>query len=580
MPRLRIALAQMNPTVGDLSGNTRLVLEWTRRAIAGGAQVVVFPHLSLSGYPIEDLARRATFTRAARQHLEELATLLEEAGCGEALVVVGFPDRSESTPRDAVAAVHRGEIVAEQYRNHLSCHHGFAGYHPVPADRRLDVVRLHDLDIGIVVDEDGANLAQESERISALGTVGADLIVVPGASAYRRSTRRLPLLMQRAAQAGVPLAYTNLVGGQDDLVFDGGSLVVDAHGEVWARAEQFDEQLLLVDADLPAEAPLSGEKLDGWLLHHHVLETGPLPPRPPLPGPAISEPLSGETGSDEAEVWAALVTGLRDYVRKNRFRSVILGFSGGIDSALVAALAVDALGPDAVHGVAMPSKYSSEHSRSDAAELARRLGCHFRIEPVADLVHAYVDQLHLAGTGVAEENIQARVRGMLLMALSNVEGHLVLAPGNKTELAVGYSTIYGDAVGGFAPIKDVFKTQVWALARWRNAEADKHGRTPPIPENSITKPPSAELRPDQRDTDSLPDYPLLDGILDGYLEGVRSYDDLLAASFDTQTVDRIVHMVDRAEYKRRQYPMGTMITSGVHGRHRALPTTNAWREGR
>ncbi|WP_019818703.1 NAD(+) synthase, partial [Saccharomonospora saliphila] len=251
---------------------------------------------------------------------------------------------------------------------------------------------------------------------------------------------------------------------------------------------------------------------------------------------------------------------------------------GGIDSAVSAALAVDALGPDAVYGVSMPSRYSSEHSRSDAAELARRLGCHYREEPVETMVATYVDQLGLAGTGLAEENIQARVRGMLLMALSNLDGHLVLATGNKTELAVGYSTIYGDAVGGFAPIKDVFKTHVWQLARWRNAEAEKRGETPPIPPNSITKPPSAELRPGQLDTDSLPDYALLDDILDDYVEGDRGFSDLLAAGFDAEVIDRVVRMVDRAEYKRRQYPPGTKITFKAFGRDRRLPMTNAWRE--
>ncbi|WP_007025756.1 NAD(+) synthase, partial [Saccharomonospora iraqiensis] len=301
-------------------------------------------------------------------------------------------------------------------------------------------------------------------------------------------------------------------------------------------------------------------------------------PAPETGPPAAAEPVVGEPLSDEAEVWSALVLGLRDYVAKNNFGSVLLGLSGGIDSAVSAALAVDALGADAVYGVSMPSKYSSQHSRTDAAELARRTGCHYRVEPVEAMVALYVDQLGLAGSGLAEENIQARVRGMLLMALSNLEGHLVLAPGNKTELAVGYSTIYGDAVGGFAPIKDVFKTQVWELARWRNAEADKRGETPPIPPNSIDKAPSAELRPGQLDTDSLPDYALLDDILDDYVEGDRGFADLLDAGFDAEVIDRVVRMVDRAEYKRRQYPPGTKITFKAFGRDRRLPMTNAWRE--
>jgi NAD+ synthase (glutamine-hydrolysing) len=355
-------------------------------------------------------------------------------------------------------------------------------------------------------------------------------------------------------------------------VFDGDSIVVGADGTLLARAPQFTEHLLVLDMDLDAGGHAGDGELAGLHVRRRTLTEEPLPSYEPMAEPAIGEPLS-----DEAEVWAALVVGLRDYVQKNGFSSVIFGFSGGVDSAIVAALAADALGGEAVHGVSMPSKYSSEHSRSDAAELARRIGSHFRVEPIEDMVRVYVDQLHL--TGLAEENIQARARGMLLMALSNAEGHLVLATGNKTELAVGYSTIYGDAVGGFAPIKDVFKSQVWELARWRNAEAEKRAETPPIPEHSISKPPSAELRLDHLDSDSLPDYSLLDDILDDYVEGDRGYGDLIAAGFEHETIDRVVRMVDKAEYKRRQYPPGTKITFKAFGRDRRLPITNRWREG-
>jgi NAD+ synthase (glutamine-hydrolysing) len=292
----------------------------------------------------------------------------------------------------------------------------------------------------------------------------------------------------------------------------------------------------------------------------------------PLPPPPVAEPLS-----EEAEVWFALVTGLRDYVHKNNFQSVTFGMSGGIDSAVVAALAADALGGGSVYGVSLPSDYSSSHSKDDAAELARRIGAHYEVQPIANMVDVFVNQLGL--TGLAEENVQARCRGVTLMALSNQYGHLVLATGNKTELAVGYSTIYGDAVGGFAPIKDVPKTLVWQIARWRNAEAEKRGEIPPIPENSITKPPSAELRPGQLDTDSLPPYELLDDILDDYVEGDRGYDDLVAQGFPAEVIDRVLRMVDKAEYKRRQYPPGTKITLKAFGRDRRLPITNGWREG-
>ncbi|RZQ62564.1 NAD+ synthase [Amycolatopsis suaedae] len=570
MPQLRIALAQVNTTVGALEGNAELTVEWTRKAAQAGAHVVVFPEMSLTGYPVEDLSLRKTFAEASKAKVTELAARLADAGCGDVLTYVGYLDLDDAGPRDAAAALYGGEVVARQFKHHLPNYGVFDEHRWFSAGETLDVLRLHGLDIGMVICED---IWQDGGPVSALGAAGVDLVVAPNASPYERSKDdiRLPLVARRAAEAGAPLVYTNLVGGQDDLVFDGDSIVVGADGELLARAPQFTEHLLVLDLDLPAGSGTVEGTHAGLRVRHRVLGDNPLPAYEPVAQPPISEPLS-----DEAEVWSALVVGLRDYVHKNGFRSVTFGFSGGIDSALTAALAVDALGPDAVYGVSMPSRYSSEHSRSDAAELARRLGCHFREEPVADMVRVYVDQLGLSG--LAEENIQARVRGMLVMALSNQEGHLVLATGNKSELAVGYSTIYGDAVGGFAPIKDVFKTHVWELARWRNSEAEKRGETPPIPENSISKPPSAELRPDQVDTDSLPDYPLLDDILDDYVEGDRGFADLIAAGFDAEVVDRVVRMVDRAEYKRRQYPPGTKITFKAFGRDRRLPMTNAWRE--
>jgi NAD+ synthase (glutamine-hydrolysing) len=572
MPQLRIALAQVNSTVGDIDGNTRAAVEWARKAVEAGAHVLVFPEMSVTGYPVEDLALRSTFAQASKQAVEDLAGRLADAGCGELLTYVGYLDVDEAGARDAAAALFRGEVVARQFKHHLPNYGVFDEQRWFTAGRTLDVVRLHGVEIGMVVCED---IWQDGGPVAALGQAGVDLVVAPNASPYERSKDdiRLPLVARRAAEAGAALVYTNMVGGQDDLVFDGDSIVVGADGRLLGRAPQFVEHLLVADLDLPqGEHGVEGE-FEGLRVRRRVLSTETLPGYEPLGEAPISEPLA-----DEAEVWSALVLGLRDYARKNGFRSVTFGFSGGIDSAVCAALAADALGPDAVYGVAMPSKYSSEHSRSDAAELARRLGCHFREEPVEDMVRVYVDQLNLAGTGLAEENIQARVRGMLLMALSNLDGHLVLATGNKTELAVGYSTIYGDAVGGFAPIKDLFKTHVWQLAEWRNAEAEKRGETPPIPENSITKPPSAELRPDQLDSDSLPDYPLLDDILDDYVEGDRGFADLLAAGFEAEVIDRVVRMVDKAEYKRRQYPPGTKITFKAFGRDRRLPMTNAWRE--
>ncbi|MGW5721457.1 NAD+ synthase [Amycolatopsis sp. NPDC003865] len=567
MSVLRIALAQVDPTVGALARNALLIVDWTRRAVAAGADVVVFPEMALTGYPVEDLCLRQSFAHASRAGVDGLAGRLADAGCGAALVYVGYLDRDEEGPRNGVAALFGGAVVARQFKHHLPNFGVFDEHRHFRPGRTLEVLRLHGVDIGLAVCQD---LWEDGGPIAALGQAGVDLVVSPNASPYERTKDdiRLPLVARRAAEAGAPLVYVNQVGGQDDLVFDGDSFVVTSDGALHTRAPQFVEDLLLADLDLPAGGHEAQGEFHGLRLRRQVLTHAPPRRRAAPAAPIISEPLS-----DEAEMWAALVLGLRDYVVKNGFSTVVLGLSGGIDSAVTAAIAVDALGPDAVFGVSMPSAYSSPHSRSDATELARRLGCHYRVEPIADLVRVYIEQLGL--TGVAEENVQARVRGILLMALSNQDGHLVLTTGNKTELAVGYSTLYGDTVGGFAPIKDVFKTEVWRLARWRNTTAVEHGGTPPIPENSISKPPSAELRPGQADADSLPDYRLLDDILDHYVHADRDRADLLTAGFDPEVVDQVIRMVDRAEYKRRQYPPGTKITGKAFGRDRRLPITNA-----
>jgi NAD+ synthase (glutamine-hydrolysing) len=570
MPQLRIALAQVNTCVGDLDGNADTVVTWTRKAAEAGAHVALFPEMALTGYPVEDLALRLSFSDAARRTLESLAERLVTAGCADVAVFVGYLDRDDAGPRNAAAVLYQGAVVARQFKHFLPNYGVFDEYRIFKPGNELDVVRLHGLDIGMVICED---IWQDGGPIAALGAAGVDLVLVPNASPYERNKddQRLPLVAGRAREAGAPLAYVNWVGGQDELVFDGDSIVVDAAGNVLARAPQFVEHLLVLDLDLPAgDGHTSGAVL-GFDVRRVTLSDRPLPAYPPAPAPPIALPLP-----ELAEVWSALVTGLRDYTRKNGFASAVLALSGGIDSALVAALAVDALGPDAVYAVSMPSDYSSEHSRSDAAQLARRTGLHYSVQPIADMVRVFVEQLGL--TGLAEENVQARCRGVALMALSNSAGHLVLATGNKSELAVGYSTIYGDAVGGFAPIKDVSKTMVWALARWRNVAAAERGEVPPIPENSIIKPPSAELRPGQLDSDTLPDYLLLDEVLDDYVEGDRGYADLLAAGYDPALVERVLRMVDAAEYKRRQYPPGTKISLKAFGRDRRLPITNAWRE--
>ena len=568
MPQLRLALAQVNPCVGDLSGNAAIVLEWTQRAVEDGAHVVVFPEMVLTGYPVEDLALRRSFADASRATLEQLATGLADAGCGQALVVVGYLDQDAVGARNCAAVLHGGAVLTSYAKHHLPNYGVFDEFRYFAAGDDLPVLGVHGLQVGLVICED---IWQDGGPVAAYAEAGVDLLLCLNGSPYERSKddARGELVTQRAREAQAAIAYVNLVGAQDELVFDGDSMVVGPDGAVLARAAQFVEQLLTVDVDVAAAGPRT-DPLEGWNLQRLTIAEEALPAWEPRT-PAVAEPLG-----EEAEVWGALVTGLRDYVHKNGFRSVVLGLSGGIDSAVVAALAVDALGADAVHGVSMPSDYSSEHSRSDAADMAERTGLHYRVEHVGALVDAFVEQLGLSG--LAEENVQARCRGVTLMALSNAEGHLVLATGNKSELAVGYSTIYGDAVGGFAPIKDVSKTFVWQLARWRNDAAADAGLVPPIPEASISKEPSAELRPGQLDSDSLPDYGVLDEILARYVEGDASFAEMVADGYDPELVEDIVRKVDRAEYKRRQYPPGTKIGIKAFGRDRRLPLTNSWRE--
>ncbi len=585
MPPLRIALAQVDVAVGDLDGNADVVRREVARAREQGADLVAFPEMSLTGYPPEDLVLRRSFADASKHKLRELATRLAEDGAGDVAVVVGYLDRAdEPTPRlgrpagepqNAAAVLFGGEIVAEYAKHHLPNYGVFDEYrYFVPGDR-FPVVRLHGVDVGLTVCED---LWQDGGPIAVARAAGVGLVVCINGSPFERGKAhtRDELAARRAKEAGAPLAYVNLVGGQDELVFDGGSLVVDAAGDLVARAGQFAEGLLVVDLDCAAggdaEPPASVPADDGTTMAvSRIVLAGEARPDRELLDPPVADRLS-----DEAELYAACVTGTRDYVRKNGFPSVVLGLSGGIDSALVASIAVDALGAEQVHTVAMPSAYSSEHSISDADELARRQGTRHRSLPIAPMVDAYQGQMHLSG--LAEENLQARVRGTALMALSNAEGHLVLTTGNKSELATGFSTLYGDSAGGFAPIKDLPKTAVWALCRWRNADAARRGETEPIPVAIIEKPPSAELAPGQLDSDRLPDYDELDAIIDGYVEKDLGYDELLAAGHAAETVERVIRLVDVAEYKRRQYPPGPKVTSKAFGRDRRLPITSRWRE--
>ncbi|MCF2532819.1 NAD+ synthase [Yinghuangia soli] len=586
MPQLRIALSQINPTVGDLARNADLVVAWTKRAAGRGAHLVAFPEMVLTGYPVEDLALRSSFVEASRRTLDALAARLAGEGLGETTVVVGYLDRCETAtprlglpagaPQNAVAVLHGGRVVIRSAKHHLPNYGVFDEFrYFVPGDK-LAVVRVHGVDVALAICED---LWQDGGPVAAVRAAGAGLLLVVNGSPYElaKDDVRLELVRRRSAEAGCALAYVNMVGGQDELVFDGDSLVVGADGELLGRAPQFEEELLIVDLDLPAastddSAYNPGDVVaDGLTIVQATVSDTPVEPYEPAPAS------TAERLSDDAEIYGALVSGLRNYAAKNGFRSVLLGLSGGIDSALVAAIAADAVGGANVYGVSMPSKYSSDHSKDDAADTAERIGLNYRQVPIAPMVDAYLDAVKL--TGVAEENLQARVRGTTLMGISNQDGHLVLATGNKSELACGYSTLYGDAVGGFAPIKDLPKTLVWRISRWRNEEALRRGETPPIPENSITKPPSAELRPDQKDSDSLPDYEILDDILDDYVEQDMGRDAIVAAGFDAALVDRVLKLVDTAEYKRRQYPPGTKISLKAFGRDRRLPITNHWREG-
>lgn len=582
MPQLRLALNQIDSTVGALAANSESILRWTRHAVESGAHLVAFPEMALTGYPVEDLALRPSFVTASRAALASLASQLAAADLGEVPVVVGYLDRSADAvprygqpagaPQNAGAVLHRGEIVLTFAKHHLPNYGVFDEFrYFVPGDT-LPVIRVHGVDVALAICED---LWQDGGRVPATRTAGAGLLLAINASPYElnKDDTRLDLVRKRAQEAGCALAYLAMIGGQDELVFDGDSIVVSAEGEVICRAPQFEEGCVLVDLDLPAAGPVPAGRADDDLeIDHRIISADPLP-RYPVEVPGGQAPRL----NDDEEVYTALVVGLRAYLAKNGFRSVLIGLSGGIDSALVAAVACDAIGADHVFGVSMPSSYSSEHSKDDAAELARRTGLHFRTVPVASMVDAYQSSLGL--TGLAEENLQARVRGTTLMGISNQEGHLVLATGNKSELACGYSTLYGDAVGGFGPIKDVPKTRVWQLAKWRNEYAALGGKQAPIPENSITKPPSAELRPGQLDTDSLPDYAILDSILDRYVEQDQGRDEIVAAGFDAAVVDRVLRLVDTAEYKRRQYPPGTKISLKAFGRDRRLPISNRWREG-
>lgn len=577
MPRLRLALAQTNPVVGDIDGNVAAVVAAAHRAREAGADILLAGEMVVTGYPIEDLAAQPSFLRAAHDAVPALARRLEHEGLGDLVVVVGYPDGpfeprllgTSNAPtaiaQNAAAVLQHGEVRARYAKHHLPNYSVFDEYRIfIPGDELL-VLRVarpgeEAADVALIVCED---LWRDGGPVGRVLQADAGLLLVINASPFERDKDdvRLPLVTRRAQETDTIVAYVNIVGGQDDLVFDGDSVVVDGAGTILARAPQFREHLLLVDVD---PAPATDTPLPEDVARVEIA----LPAAravPDLPRD-VAEPPDGRE-----QLWNALVLGLRDYVEKNRFPSVVLGLSGGIDSSVVAALATDALGADRVYGISMPSRYSSEGSKDDAADLAERLGIHFTVQPIADMVAPIEEQLQLTGT--AAENVQARIRGMIWMAESNTHGHLALTNGNKTEVAVGYSTIYGDAAGGFAPIKDVPKTLVWELARWRNEHARSRGETEPIPAASIEKPPSAELRPDQTDQDTLPPYELLDRILELYITQRLGRDDIVDLGFDRETVLFVAKLVDQSEWKRRQGAIGPKISGMAFGRDRRLPIT-------
>ena len=535
---MRIALGQVNTTVGDLDGNVETMAARAARATEAGADVVCFPELAVTGYPPEDLVLRPGFVN---DNLEALAELARRTAGGCA-VLTGFVDRSERGLHNAAALLRGGAVEARYHKVTLPNYGVFDEQrYFVPGDAPC-IVRLASSALGVSICEDAW---RSSPPFDAYARERVPVVLNINASPYHRHkmSERLGICRDRARETGAWVVYVNAVGGQDELVFDGGSMLVSPDGVLTQRAAMFDEDLLVVEID---GASSSAEERPSW-------PEGP------------------------EEVYRALVLGLGDYVRKNGFREVVLGLSGGIDSALVATLAADALGPQAVRALAMPSPYSSTESLEDAVDVAGRLGIRIdelRIDGVLDTYRAALESA-FRGTkeGVAEENLQARIRGNLLMALSNKFGSLVLATGNKSEMAVGYSTLYGDLAGGFAPIKDVPKTLVYEIVHWRNAQPGE----PPIPQRVIDKSPSAELRPNQKDTDSLPPYEELDPIIEAYVEEDRSPEDIVAEGFDPALVERVVAMIDRAEYKRRQAPPGVKITPKAFGRDRRLPITNRYR---
>ena len=550
MPNVRLALAQTHPIVGDIKGNMAGILTVVELAAKREADIVVFGEMSATGYPIEDLATRESFILDAELAVRNLASELKSKNLGHIAVVLGHPSMASAQDQTGWAIAHNtasvllaGEVVGRYAKHHLPNYSVFDEYRTFVSGNDLLTFEHKGLKFSIVICED---IWQAGGPVSELGKANTDVALILNGSPFEidKDDTRLKLVSELAKKHSCAAAYVNLVGGQDDLVFDGDSIMVDSKARMVARLKQFKTDLVCIDIESKDDLKVVDE--------HHLTKP-----------------------NDNWQTWNALVLGLRDYVQKNGFKSVVLGLSGGIDSAICATIASDAIGPENVYGVSMPSIYSSEHSKDDALDLANRRGMNYQVQAIADLVSPFENQLALEGLSV--ENLQARVRGVILMALSNKDGHLTLTTGNKTELAVGYSTIYGDTVGGYNPLKDVEKTLVWELARWRNEYAKGRGEIEPIPQNSIDKAPSAELRPNQVDQDSLPPYDVLDAILDAYVNRRKSSAEIVGYGFDEAMVNKVLTLVDRSEWKRRQSAIGPKITGMAFGRDRRLPITNKYK---
>jgi len=564
MPELRVGLAQINTTVGDLDGNVRRILDYVVRARDLGVDVVSFPELTVTGYPPEDLLLRSSFVKDNLDALDDVVR-----GCGGITAVVGFVDRDHAGIYNAAAVIHDGRLASVYHKQRLPNYGVFDEVRYFQTGHELPIYTIAGVDVGVNVCEDIWFPGDPTET-QARG--GAKVIVNINGSPYHTGKRlfREEMLSGRARDCGVYVCYTNQVGGQDELVFDGGSMVLSPTGELVARAAMFEEELLVcdlaVDINERVETPRRGVST-----MVHLSDAPFVAEKPPI------EPRVAPELESEAEIYAALVTGTRDYLHKTGFKKALVALSGGIDSSLVAAIAVDALGAENVAGVSMPSRYSSEGSIKDAQELVDNLGVKLTIIPIEPAHSAYLDMLQAtfggSEPGTAEENLQSRIRGNIIMALSNKFGWIVLTTGNKSEFATGYATLYGDMSGGFAVIKDVPKTLVYRLARYRNGA----GARPVIPQSVLTKPPPAELKPGQLDQDTLPPYDVLDGILGAYVENDCSVQEIVEMGYDQAMVVRVVQMVDRNEYKRRQAPPGVKITPKSFGRDRRLPMANRYR---